>query len=101
MATTPQALGAMIKRTGIMKSQDRKGNMYNYHTEGYSLVRQYGKRYTFNYYGRLQMARLTEAQEQALNERRRDALNKVLNLMMEKNIRTELEGTTLIITLED
>jgi len=98
---TPQALGAMIKRTGIMKAQDRKGNMYNYHTEGYRLTREYGNRYSFNYYGRLQMARLTEAQEQALNERRREALNKVLNLMMEKNIQTELDGTTLIITLED
>ena len=94
-----QTLGAMIKRTGIMKAQDRKGNMYNYHTEGYRLTREYGNRYSFNYYGRLQMARLTEGQEEALNERRREALSKVLNLLIDKGIATELDGTTLYITL--
>ena len=94
-----QQLGKIIKGAGIMKSQSRKGNMYNYHTEGYELTRQYGNRYSFNYYGRLQLARLTESQEQALNERRREAISTVLRLLSDKGIPTELDGTTIFITL--
>lgn len=94
-----QQLGRIIKSTGIMKCESRKGNMYNYHTEGYELTRQAGNQYSFNYYGRLQLARLTEGQENALNERRREALSKVLAVLGERGIPTELDGTTIFITL--
>jgi diphthamide synthase (EF-2-diphthine--ammonia ligase) len=101
MTVTPQALGSLIKRTGIMKSQSKKGNSYNYHTEGYTLTRQYGKRYTFEYWGRLQLSILSPSQQDALNERRREALSTVLRVLSEKGISTRLEGTTLWIILED
>jgi hypothetical protein len=97
---TPQALGAMIKRTGITKSASRKGNFYNYHTEGYTLTRQHSNKYTFDYVGRLQMAIRTEAEQERLAERRREALEKVLRLLQDKGIKTELSETTLWITLE-
>ena len=98
---TPQALGAMIKRTGIRKAESRKGNFYNYHTEGYTLTRQYGKQYTFEYVGRLQMAMRTEAEREQLAERRREALAQVLRLLSDKGIQTKLDETTLWITLGD
>lgn len=94
-----QQLGKIIKGTGIMKSENRKGTMYNYHTEGYTLDRQYDGRYLFDYHGRLQMARLTEGQETALNERRREALSKVLAILGERGIATLLDGTHIYITL--
>lgn len=97
---TPQALGAMIKRTGITKSASRKGNFYNYYTEGYRLTRQYGNKYTFDYVGRLELARRTEAEQERLAERRREALEKVLRLLQDKGIKTELSETTLWIDLE-
>lgn len=97
----PQALGAMIKRTGIRKSESRKGNFYNYHTEGYTLTRQYRKQYTFEYVGRLQMAMKTESEREQLAERRREALAQVLRLLTDKGIRTRLDETTLWIMLED
>jgi hypothetical protein len=95
----PQTLGAIIKRTGILKSQQRKGNMYNYSTEGYTLTRQAGNVYTFDYYGRLELARRTESQEHALNERRREAVSKVLRALEDKGIPTLLDGLTIHITL--
>jgi hypothetical protein len=95
----PQTLGAIIKRTGILKSQQRKGNMYNYSTEGYTLTRQYDGRYIFDYYGRLELARRTESQEHALNERRREAVHKVLTVLGERGIPTLLDGMTIYITL--
>lgn len=97
---TPQALGAMIKRTGIRKSKSRKGNFYNYYTEGYTLTRQHANKYTFDYVGRLELARRTEAEQERLAERRREALEKVLRLLQDKGIKTELSETTLWIDLE-
>lgn len=95
----PQQLGTIIKGTGILKSQSRKGNMYNYHTEGYTLTRQYGNIYSFDYYGRLELARRSEAQEQALQERRQEAVAKVLKVLEDRGIVTELKGSTIFITL--
>jgi hypothetical protein len=94
-----QQLGKIIKSTGIMKSENRKGNMYNYHTEGYTLDRQYDGRYLFDYHARLELARRTEAQQEALNERRREALSKVLKVLGDKGIHTLFVGTTIYITL--
>jgi hypothetical protein len=94
-----QQLGKIIKNTGIMKSEKRKGRMYNYHTEGYTLDRQYDGRYLFDYHARLELARRTEAQETALNERRREALSKVLRVLGDKGIATLLDGTLIYITL--
>jgi hypothetical protein len=45
------------------------------------------------------MARLTEGQETALNERRREALSKVLAILGERGIATLLDGTHIYITL--
>lgn len=101
MTVTPQALGSLIKRTGVLKSHTKKGNSYNYHSEGYTLTRQYGKRYTFEYWGRLQLSILSPSQQQALDERRREALATVLRVLTDKGISTRLEGTTLWIILED
>ena len=100
MTTTPQALGSLIKRTGVMKSADRKGNSYNYHTEGYTLTRQYGKKYTVDYYPRLQLARNSEAQELAFQARREEALATIAQALTAKGISCELKGRTLWIELE-
>jgi hypothetical protein len=100
MTITPQTLGSLIKRTGIMKSENRKGRMYDYHTEGYTLERQYDGRYRFTYIGRLELVIRNEAQEQRLAERRREALSTVLSLLSSKGITTELSGTDIYITLE-
>jgi hypothetical protein len=97
---TPQALGAMIKRTGITKSASRKGNFYNYHTEGYRLTRQYGNKYIFDYVGRLELARRTEAEWARLAEKRNEAMQKVLTLLESKGIKAEILDDTLWITLE-
>ena len=97
---TPQALGAMIKRTGITKSASRKGNFYNYYTEGYRLTRQHGNKYTFDYVGRLELARRTEAEQERLAERRSEAMQKVLTLLESKGIKVEISDGTLWITLE-
>jgi hypothetical protein len=86
MTVTPQALGSLIKRTGILKSADRKGNSYSYHTEGYTLTRQAGTNYTFNYYPRLQLARPSEAQEQAFNDRMHHAFSVVKQALEAKGI---------------
>jgi hypothetical protein len=100
MTVTPQALGSLIKRTGIMKSADRKGNSYNYHTEGYTLTRQYGKKYTLHYYPRLQLARPSEAQEQAFATRRAEAYEKITQALASKGIKFSIENGTLWIELE-
>lgn len=100
MTITPQALGSLIKRTGVMKSADRKGNSYNYHTEGYTLTRQSGKRYTFNYYPRLQLARPSEAQEQAFNERMHHAFSVVKQALESKGVHFYADRGCLWIDLE-
>jgi len=101
MTITPQALGALIKRSGVMKSADRKGNSYNYNTEGYSLTRQAGQKYTLNYYRRLQLARPTEAQELAFQARHAEALDTIAKALAAKGITFTLDGSTLWIDLED
>lgn len=99
--TTPQALGAIIKRTGIIKSEQRKGNFYGYNTEGYALTRQYGKRYTVNYYARMQMARETEVQREAFLKRETEALAKIKQTLADKGIKYEIQDGTLWINLEE
>lgn len=97
---TPQQLGAIIKKTGVRKSEDRKGNFYNYHTEGYSLVREYPKnRYSLRYYQRLQLARESEAQEQAFQERKREAFEVIEKALHDKGVAVERQGDILWITL--
>lgn len=98
---TPQALGALIKRTGITKSQSKKGNSYNYYTEGYTLTRQYGNRYSFSYCGRLQLARETESQIQSLNERKAEAFAKAEQALKDKGIRYTLDVHHIMIELEE
>ena len=98
---TPQALGALIKRTGARKAQSKQGNFYNYHTEGYTLTRQYGGRYTVEYHGRLQMARRTEAEWQAISERRNEAFRLIAEALTAKGITYELQDETLWINLEN
>jgi hypothetical protein len=99
MTMTPQALGSLIKRTGILKSDDRKGNSYSYHTEGYTLTRQAGTKYTFNYYPRLQLALRTEAQEQAFNDRMQHAFSVVKQALESKGIYYYVDGGCLWIDL--
>lgn len=99
MTVTPQALGSLIKRTGVLKSADRKGNSYNYHTEGYTLTRQHGNRYTVDYYPRLQLALRSESQEQAFQARRQQALDTIVQALTAKGISCELQGSTLWIEL--
>lgn len=100
MATiTPQALGSLIKRTGIKKSADKKGNFYNYHTEGYSLVRQHGQRYTVNYYSRLQMARPSEQERESFQARRDAAFCLIFQALSAKGISHEFRDGTLWIDL--
>lgn len=98
MTITPQALGSLIKRTGVMKSADRKGNSYNYHTEGYTLTRQYGNRYTLDYYPRLQLAR-SEAQELAFLDRRAVALATISKALGSKGITFYIKDNTIWIDL--
>jgi hypothetical protein len=100
MTVTPQALGSLIKRTGIMKSADRKGNSYNYHTEGYTLTRQAGNRYTVDYYPRLQLARPSEAQEQEFMTRRSVALATISKALAGKGITFYIKDTTIWVELE-
>jgi hypothetical protein len=100
MTITPQALGSLIKRTGVMKSADRKGNSFNYHTEGYSLTRQWGYKYTLNYYSRLSLARPTEGQEQAFQARQAEAFDKITQALEAKGIRYTIDGSTIWIYLE-
>lgn len=100
MSITPQALGSLIKRTGVMKSADRKGNSFNYHTEGYTLTRQWGYKYTIEYYPRLSLARPTEGQEQAFRARQVEAFDKITQALEAKGIRYTLDGGTIWIYLE-
>lgn len=96
---TPQALGSLIKRTGIKKSADKKGNFYNYHTEGYQLTRQYGGRYTLDYYARLQMARPSDYEREAFQARRDEAFRLVFEALTAKGISHEFRDGTLWIDL--
>jgi hypothetical protein len=100
MKTTPQALGALIKRTGVLKSADRKGNFYNYHTEGYTLTRQYGGRYTVEYYRRLELARPTEQERERFQARRDEAFRLIFQALSAKGIHHEFRDGTLWIDLE-
>ena len=97
---TPQALGALIKRTGVRKSASKRGNSYNYHTEGYQLTRQYGGRYTLNYYARLQMALPSDQERESFNARREQALSLIGKALADKGISHELRDGTLWISLE-
>lgn len=97
----PQTLGALIKRTGVMKSENRKGNFYNYNTEGYSLTRQYGNRYTVNYYQRLTLGSMSDSQRESFNERRENGLALITQALEDKGIKVTRDGDTLWIELEN
>jgi hypothetical protein len=99
MTITPQALGSLIKRTGILKSADRKGNSYRYHTEGYTLTRQSGDRYIIEYYPRLQLGIRTESQELAFQTRRTEALATITEALASKGITFYTESESLWIDL--
>lgn len=100
MNTTPQALGALIKRTGVLKSANKKGNFYNYHTEGYTLTRQYGGRYTVEYYRRLELARPSEQAEERFQARRDEAFRLITEALSAKGISHEFTDGTLWINLQ-
>ena len=97
---TPQALGSLIKRTGVKKSIDKKGNFYNYHTEGYRLTRQYGSDYTVEYYRRLEMARPTEQDQERFQARREEAFRLIAEALTAKGISHEFTDGTLWVSLE-
>lgn len=91
---TPQALGAIIKRTGVTKSASRKGNFYNYNTEGYRLTRQYDGRYTVEYYARLELVRRTDSEQARFYERQEQAFNLIIKALEDKAIPYEFQAST-------
>ena len=99
---TPQQLGALIKRTGVRKSQNRKGRFYAYNTEGYELQRGWPKnQYHLTYRGETTLARETEHQLQRLDERRTAGIAVIRAALIAKGITVEDNGGGLLITLEE
>lgn len=101
MTVTPQALGALIKRTGIKKSETRRGTSYRYHTEGYELTRQHGKNYAFNYYRRLTLALPSEAESEAYYQRMHEAFSLVSRALTAAEISHYTDGGVIWISLEE
>lgn len=102
MTVTPQKLGAIIKRTGIRKSETRRGNSYRYHTEGYELTRQYGKgNYILSYYSRLTLARPSEAETEAYYQRMHEAFSLVSRALAAADIHHFIDNGMVYISLEE
>jgi hypothetical protein len=96
---TPQALGALIKRTGVRKSENRKGNHFNYHTEGYSLSNQGQGVYSLSYYSRLSLVRETPEAEQSFNERQAQGLKTIFETLQAKGVKVVLGESNMRIEL--
>jgi len=96
---TPQALGALIKRTGVRKSESRKGNHFNYHTEGYSLSNQGGGVYSLSYYSKMSLVRETPEAEKSFNERQEQGLKTIFEALQAKGIKVSYGDYSMRIEL--
>jgi len=92
MDMTPQALGTLIKKTGVRKSESKRGNSFRYHTEGYSLNNQGKGSYYLTYYSRLSLVRETPEAEKSFNERKEQGLKVIFDTLQAKGLKVSRDS---------
>lgn len=98
---TPQRLGSIVKNSKARKSQNRKGNYYNYHTEGYRLDSHWRGRYTIEYVDELRLTTMTEFARERFEQRKSEALALITKALTEKGVRFEMQGDLITLHLMD
>lgn len=96
---TPQRLGSIVKSSGVRKSKNKKGNFYNYHTEGYRLERHWKGRYTIEYVKELRLTIMTDSERQRFEQRQGEALTAIANALTAKGLTFEKDNETITIYL--
>jgi hypothetical protein len=96
---TPQRLGSIVKASGVRKSKNKKGNFYNYNTEGYRIDRHWKGRYTIEYLKELRFTIMTEGERDSFERREKEALSAIAKTLTDKAIKFEVEGDTITLYL--
>lgn len=96
---TPQRLGSIVKSSGARKSKNKKGNFYNYHTEGYRLQGHWKGRYTIEYVRELRLTIMTDSERQRFEQRQSEALTAIANVLTAKGLTFEKESDTITLYL--
>jgi len=98
---TPQRLGGIVKSSKVRKSQNRKGNYYNYHTEGYRLDSHWRGRYTIEYVKELRLTIMSDTERERFEQRKSEALALIAKTLTEKGVTFEMEGDSITLYLKD
>jgi hypothetical protein len=96
---TPQRLGSIVKSSGVRKSRDKKGNFYNYHTEGYRLNSHWKGRYTIEYVKELRLSIMTDSERDNFEQRKNEALSVIAKSLTDKGVKFGQEGDEITIYL--
>ena len=96
---TPQRLGSIVKSSGVRKSRDKKGNFYNYNTEGYRVNRQWAGRYTIDYVKELRLAIMTDREHESFLLRESEALTTIAKALTDKGLTFEMSNRDITIYL--
>lgn len=96
---TPQKLGGILKSTGVRKSKNKKGNFYNYNTEGYRLNRQWAGRYTIDYVKELRLSIMTDREHESFMQRQSEALSEIAKALTDKGVSFTTDGHEITLYL--
>lgn len=95
---TPQRLGSIVKASGVRKSKSKKGNFYNYNTEGYRVNRQW-KSYSIDYVKELRLSMMTDRERESFEQRRTEAIATIAKTLTDKGLSFELNNDEITIYL--
>lgn len=95
---TPQRLGSIVKASGVRKSKSKKGNFYNYNTEGYRVNRQW-KSYSIDYVKELRLSIMTDRERESFEQRRTEAIATIAKTLTDKGLSFELNNDEITIYL--
>lgn len=98
---TPQRLGSIVKNSKVRKSQNRKGNYYNYNTEGYRLDSHWRGRYTVEYVKELRLTIMSDSERERFEQRKSEALASIAKALTEKGVAFEMDGGAITLYLKD
>lgn len=97
---TPQRLGSIVKSSGVRKSKNKKGNFYNYNTEGYRVNRQW-KSYTIDYVKELRISMMTDSERERFEQRHNEALETIAKTLTDKGLVFEQDANNITIVLAE
>lgn len=95
---TPQRLGSIVKASGVRKSKSKKGNFYNYNTEGYRVNRQW-KSYSIDYVKELRLSIMTDRERESFEQRRTEAIATIAKTLTDKGLSFKLNNDEITIHL--